>query len=60
MKVGGDRMIAASPLEAAAEARFCAGCGVELTRSNRSCPHVFLCRGCEARELEDVPPYLGD
>ena len=53
-------MIAASPVEAVAESRFCISCGIELTRSNRSCPHVATCRGCEARALEDAPAYLGD
>ena len=53
-------MIAASPLEAATSALYCIGCGVEFTSSNRACPHVSLCRGCEARAIEDVPPYLGD
>ena len=53
-------MIAASPVEAAADARFCISCGIELTRSNRSCPHVLVCRGCEAAALEDGPIYLGD
>ena len=53
-------MIAASPVEAIDSARRCLVCGIELTRSNRSCPHVLRCRGCEAELLEDVPVYLGD
>lgn len=53
-------MIAAAPIEAVADARYCVVCGIELTRSNRSCPHVLRCRGCEAQSLEDAPAYLGD
>ena len=53
-------MIAASPVEAIAGAKYCVSCGAELTRFSRSCPHVAICLGCEARALEDAPAYLGD
>ena len=46
-------MIAAAPVEAADVADLCSGCGIDLTRFNRSmnndpCSRVQLCKGCDA------------
>lgn len=42
--------MAAVPAQARYEDGLCARCGVELTRFNRECVHVFLCLGCQHAE----------